>query len=162
MAVDSIYRCDTFKRVDDSRIKYVKVASELSSTSDNPYNLKEEETKDLKKEKVSDMEKVATNSTDRRPFTCNICAHGFKAPSYLKKHLLNHKQKSYKCKTCTKVFKNFHEVKLHEQNHTNDGDTSYTCSVCNDRFGNGKHSYYKHIIQCVERKRTDKLSRILT
>ena len=144
-----------------------------------PYNIKLEETQGIAAEldASSSMEVQSTpmeyqiSTPDETSFACNNCTEKFSSAGSPGKHLLQHKQKSFKCELCSKTSSNIEQVKAHEKYHANskqggkrssdevegnksgDDDQSHLCNICNEKVRNKSHSYYTHIIKCVMRSK---------
>ena len=85
---------------------------------------------------------------EKQNYPCKSCDNSFKAPSYLKRHVLTHTgEKPYKCEECKKTF----SQKVHLKNHTNihTGERSYPCGKCGKEF-----SFKQNLRVHVEKKKS--------
>lgn len=81
-----------------------------------------------------------------RPFLCEICSHGFRNASDLRRHRLVHGDKNYECPMCQRRFKRSTDVKSHMRTHT--GLRPYKCRLCEKVYSSHsmmkKHTLLNH------------------
>ncbi|XP_052745705.1 zinc finger protein 37 homolog isoform X3 [Bicyclus anynana] len=101
-------------------------------TGKNPYS------GDIRKFKRAVKNKLSKNSTDKKPYLCDICSHTFVNKRNLLHHMRTHTgEKPYSCQICNHEFAKKCTLLGHMRTHT--GEKPFSCGICNYKFARNYH-----------------------
>jgi KRAB domain-containing zinc finger protein len=134
---DHLKKHETAELLKETKQKTIKVetarkpvSAEFVFCSICNFNCKNEDTL------AQHQRRMHENTTDNRPFRCNVCGRRFKVlkslESHLKTHTDPHQERPFVCDICDCTYADQKTFKLHTMIHIN--ERFFRCSVCPKRF----------------------------